>query len=388
MRWPNPLRRILLISVAGAACAEPIPAGADRGVAGPTSPDDPTDPGSDGASDGADGGAADGADGSTDSGAPGGGPAFSGVTTFSYIRDGVLVCDADLAWQGTAYAGDCADCAFQFAIGAAPVADRSPPGCDLLSHLAYTLIYPDPDVAMVLAYAPTFGDRSGVLLTGYGLPDLGAPGPYWLGDLGSAADPDGAVTWDGAALAWSLSRAGVEVEERVAPLLRDCGGLVESDATTAFPAEEERTGSLPCDGPESFDSTHIDRWTLRTDGGPIALTVDAPTPDASADLVLLVNDPDGCTVAAADDNFTCSAPPLAGACPSLATDLPAGAWTVVVAHRNACAGRVVEYRLSVVGAAGPLMVESDDLERLRRHPTRVDSVGRATVRGGAATGGR
>jgi hypothetical protein len=89
--------------------------------------------------------------------------------------------------------------------------------------------------------------------------------------------------------------------------------------------------------------------------------------------MLLDNDPDGCTVATTDDNFVCAAPPLSGTCPSLATDLPAGAWTVVVAHRNACAAGPVEYRLSVAGAAGPLLLESDDLERLRRHPTQVHS---------------
>ena len=104
--------------------------------------------------------------------------------------------------------------------------------------------------------------------------------------------------------------------------------------------------------------------------------------------MLLDNDPDGCTVATTDDNFVCAAPPLSGTCPSLATDLPAGAWTVVVAHRNACAAGPVEYRLSVAGAAGPVVPESDDLERLRRHPTRVHSAGRATVRGGPAVSGR
>lgn len=387
MRWPAPPWRILLGGALIAACADPAPIGSDRGVAGPTSPDDPAEDGADGASDGADG-EGDGADGSTDSGQDGTTPAFSGLTTFTFTRDGERVCDADLAWQGTDYAGDCADCAFQFAVGATAVDDRSPPGCDLLSHLAYTLVYPDPDVAMVLAYAPTLGDRSGVLLTGYGLPELGSPGPYWLGDLGSADDPGGTVSWDGAALSWSLTRAGVEVEERVTPLLRDCGGIIESDATMAFPAEEERAGELPCEGPDAGDSTHIDAWTMQTAGGPVAVTVEAPTPGASADLVLLLNDPEGCTVAVADDNFACAAAPLAGACPSLATELPAGEWTVVVAHRNACDGAAADYRLSVAGAAGPLVLDSDDLERTRRHPTVVTSAGRATVRGGAVADGR
>lgn len=337
--------------------------------------DDTDDPGDDDGSNDGQGGA----DGTDDTGELPPEPGFAGRTTFTWASHGDLVCDADLLWRGAPYPGDCPECLFQFGIETTVQANRSTADCVLGSHPSYTLVYPDPDVTMVVGWAQEYGSRRDTLLVGYGLPELGYPGPYWLGNLGHRGSPNPPTLSDSGALTWDLARTDYDTERVRGPFRDDCGDLEESTALGEFPSPTDLAGSLPCDATDGRESSAVDRYEVLATGGRLTVMVDTVDSATAGDLSVLLNTPDGCSVVAADNNFACSHAPTVGDCPSFSAELEPGVYTLYVKHRNRCTSSRVDYVLSVGGRVESATLLDDDLARFRYSPWALTSDGSATA---------
>ncbi len=278
------------------------------------------------------------------------------VTTFGQSDPLTTICDLDLSLQGSPVAEPCEGCALDLDIQAEASSDRSQEACQpspLLTWLpsgAYT--------ALRLAWAETtpldvWGEVTNALLAGHALADVGfeAPGPSWQA-VAFDDHPHGQAEWDETVLRWQYE----EEVYTVAPSAYNiCSWIHVSFAAQALEGEHQGSSTLDCAG------EFMDVWSFVA-SGQTDLTIDTTAADSAADLMLLVNDAEThCTLAQADDNFSCSYAPANGACPSMRVDLePGRSYHAVVMNNGSCTGETASYTLTIDSAQDPELQLVDD----------------------------
>ena len=168
------------------------------------------------------------------------------------------------------------------------------------------------------------------------------------------------ASFDGSTLEWGGT---VTASEDLLPGA-DCGGLVESTSTEAYPGGF--TGSYVEESTLDCDGLIYDAWSFDASAGDtVEITVDTTDADTAFDPVMVIHDESACWVGAADDNFDCEYAPTAYQCPSQALDIPAdGTYTVVVWSYGSCvdtAGTGIgDYSITVNNAGSALTQTADD----------------------------
>lgn len=229
------------------------------------------------------------------------------------LLDSAFVCDNTISLSGTAVSGSCVDCDFVFDLSSEVTEDRSAADCEM--NPLYSYVATDHLIHPRLGFASTavlYGERgyedyNDVLFAGFSADYRDAPGgSYYPGPYYWATTWDGpylqlgwADTQDGT-LSWGVSD---DQDVIVWTHLQDCGDLVWSDATVPYGGEAV-TGQVSC------SIADIDGWGVwAEEGEQVWVTVDAPVVDTAFNPWFVVNDPSGCTILEAWNNYACSGTP-------------------------------------------------------------------------------
>jgi hypothetical protein len=264
---------------------------------------------------------------------------FEGALSYTSDRDGARICDVQVALEGTEYAGECEDCEFAFVMTGTVTEDNSYDGCDLES--LYTWVPENKGYDLLLGYASNWTSETGaiyesLLMTGFSASyEFGTFGPYWEYLVHSESTSD-SISVDDDQVSWAFERSLVEVESY--NYLNECEELAWSESGSAFSGVDEDAQRVACDG------STVDVWEVDVAAGEeLAITLDMVSEDTAFDAWFWINDPEGCTIAAADDNFECSYAPIAYGCPSIIIAEEAGAYQFVVQSLGQCTGKHAGY---------------------------------------------
>ncbi len=272
--------------------------------------------------------------------------------------DGGVVCDADIAFSGTPYTGDCADCTFGFNIDASVTADRGTSDCELNPLLSYV---PSGDVSnLAMLYWETFeysgyygsatydnlwGTAFEYSYYGYAYPDT-----QYIGAEGYGNE----MIVDGADISWSVIDSATDYIYET-PYGADCSTASSTGTDPTAPVTGGESAS------EDLDTTTgtVDAWTVTTDGlTDLVITVDTVDLATAFDPAFTVYDESECYATSADDIFDCTYT-FAYQCPGATFTAPAaGTWTVLVDAYSA-ADATAQYTLAVTGGTGLTLVGDD-----------------------------
>jgi hypothetical protein len=269
-----------------------------------------------------------------------GGEKLDGSIEFLTDLDGLPICDATILYSGTPYTGTCDDCAWGYSVVGTDVRNDGTPECYLFPPLTFIPDSRYPD--LYLAFAPE-RITEGYLgsYTAYDVLEVGSSGlssPFEVSYEGSTT---GTFSEKGDDIAWTF--LGYELHYDMGnAFYADCGSLAESEANRAYGGEGQ-SSTIDCEG------FLTDVWSFEaTPGETIQITVDTVTADTAFDPWFYLNDPLGCTILLADDNFRCTFEPLAYRCPSGTFEaLTAGTYEIEVHSMGACTGKTAAYSLGV-----------------------------------------
>ena len=264
---------------------------------------------------------------------------FEGSLSYTSVRDGARICDVQVALEGTEYVGECDECEFAFVMTGTVTEDKSYDGCDL--EALYSWVPEQEGYDLLLGYASNWTSGAttyeDLFMTGFSASyDFGTFGPYWEYLVHAGSDSD-SVSVEEDQLSWAFERSMVEVESYT--YLNECEDLTWSETGAPFSGDTEEAQRVACDG------STVDVWEVDlTDGEELAVTLDMVSEDTAFDAWFFINDPEGCTVLAADDNYECSYAPIAYGCPSAIVAAEAGAYQVVVQSLGQCTGKHAGYQ--------------------------------------------
>ena len=265
---------------------------------------------------------------------------FEGSLAYTSVRDGALICDVQVALQGTEYAGDCEDCEFAFVMEGTVSEDNSYSGCELDS--LYSWVPSTEGYDLLLGYASDWTADGGLeyqdlLMTGFSASyEFGTFGPYWEYLAHSESGSDGSVLVENDQVTWAFERSTLEVESY--NYYNACDELAWSEGKVAYGGDEEEANRVECDG------STVDVWEFDVaEGEEVAITLDTVSSDTAFDAWFWINDSEGCSVAAADDNHACTHSPIAYSCPALIFDGEPGVYQLVVQSLGQCTGENAGY---------------------------------------------
>jgi hypothetical protein len=269
-----------------------------------------------------------------------------GTLTYNFTYDGTPVCDFVESVTTTPYEGDCADCTFAMVPTTTVTEDNGTADCspDPLYSLQGGSIYANLFMLHLDTYEGYYGDYTNAFQVGFAVDYAAYGGGYYEGPYFSTLSYDSSYystfTVDDSSLAWTFASEGYGQD--FGSYYTYCSYFYGYQTYGVYPGTAD-TSSLDCDG------EIIDTWTFEgVEGGTAYVTVDTVADETAFDPRMWVNDPDGCTIAAADDSFACTYPPPTYECPGvIVEDLTAGTYTVVVNSYGDCAGETADYSLAV-----------------------------------------
>ena len=310
---------------------------------------------------------------------------IAATVVYSDSVDGVPACDMVVDIVGTKYTGYCDGCDFSFETEGTLVEDLSTPECD--QNPKYTWYHDGGVIIPWLMvhwdnYQTYYGSYTNVFFSGYSADYSAYGGDYFAGPYFTVLHFDGttsdtAFTRTGDDIEWTLNGADSVYLSNYA---YDCGISDVSPATASYAGTFEQTEDVAC------DAQSADVWTfVAEEGATYAITVDTVAAATAFDATFHINDPDGCYLIIADDNFTCSFPPPNYACPSYElTNAAAGEYQVVVYENTwdtaECVdGTIGEYVIRVDAVADPLLaLTQDDVATYALKETTVSMTGTIT----------
>ncbi|MCB9743575.1 MAG: putative metal-binding motif-containing protein [Alphaproteobacteria bacterium] len=269
------------------------------------------------------------------------------------------LCDATYSLTGETFSGDCNDCDFAFDVAATLEDDHGYGDCAPDPVFSFTdngfIIDPTLGFWTEYVHSSTYGDYVyndafangiGVDYTSYGYGIY--PGPYWqlLASTYDGDPGDDAVAYSAPLLTWHV-RDATATREGDNLYYNTCSSTVTSYAYVPYDAPSGHTSTLGC------NDYYVDAWSFDlSDASRFRVTVDTIAADTAADLAFWVNDPDGCTVIWADDNFDCAYEPTDWQCPSarMVVSGNPGTYTVYVKTWGSCTapdGLLGAYDISV-----------------------------------------
>lgn len=288
---------------------------------------------------------------------------FAGSVTVSSSFDGVVECDAAADLTGENYTGDCDDCDFAVAIESTITTDNSTSDCGYYPYYSFIEAgsYYDLFLAHAEEYSGYYYDYTDAFMSGWSYSyeyygnTYDYPGPY-ITTISYDGSSYGTFSRTGNDIAWTLETSGT-YNDYPSAYYDDCGSYAEfSYSETSATATETGTGDVDCDG------YIADVWTFEADGSAVVVSVDTTIGATAFDPVLWVSGPDECTIAYADDNYTCSYPPPKYECPTAELDTTeAGTYTVVVVSSGySCTDTTKgDYSVSVEGGTGLTQIQDD-----------------------------
>ncbi len=299
--------------------------------------------------------------------------------------DGEAACDLTVDIVGSKYTGYCDGCDFSFETEATVVDDQSTDACDQVDY--WTWYYDGgPYVPWLMIhwneYSSYYGSYSNVFRSGVAIDYTMYGGGYYVGPYFATLHYDGSsgdttFTRTGDDIAWTLnSTASVYL----GAYSYDCGISEWSYAEYAYAGDFEITEDIAC------DAMSADVWTFQAvEGATYSITVDTIAAGTAFDATFHMNDPDGCYLVTADDNFDCSFPPPTYACPSYElTGATAGEYQIVVYENTydptECVdGTIGEYVIRVDAEEDPMLVlAQDDIATYAEKVTSVSLTGTIT----------
>ena len=295
-----------------------------------------------------------------------------GTVEYEVVADGVIRCDATIAFTGVPYAGFCPTCEFAFEVEATVTRDDGSQACfysPLFSLYENSAMFTSPTA---IGFAPTyeyFGSTlQNVLLVGftYLYEDGEVAGPY-------AEYPElfydgsyygGHASFDGKALAWGLEMgAGTAHYSHLEGWRYDyypgfCSFDYVSEATAPYDAGHTVYGSLPCTR-NAIDVFMFDGES----GGTAGITLDVTGGNPDLDPMMWVYGPDSCVERLGDANFACTVG--GNLCPAMSLPTEAAEYLLVVMNSDRCKddpGSPSEYRLDVASSWDPVVTPLVDDE--------------------------
>ena len=239
------------------------------------------------------------------------GETWVGELSYEILRNTVTTCDLRVSLTGTAVSGVCEDCDFAFQVFP-EVLDQGDSDCTGVP--VYTLLADEKYKNLYLGFATFYPVTSAysfdletyhdVMMVGHGLDysDIGGgyyPGPYWSWASWDGPYVDqGWADWDGQTLSWGLDEFEAAYFHNY---YNSCYTTDWSEANTFYNTGEVVTGEVDCIG------TVMDGWGVQLHAGQdVTVSVDSPDPDAYFTPTVFINGPDGCAVAKAKENYTCT----------------------------------------------------------------------------------
>lgn len=279
------------------------------------------------------------------------------------------LCDVSSTIEGSTYSGNCDGCDFAFDMTsqATQQVGSCPAGWEgTVLRLEEDTVVRHPVLAFWDEYILVDGDveyvyydvlANGVAVDysayGYGY----YPGPYWqfLAWTYAGGGEDGEVRVREFSsftdLTWGAERVTyIEYGDRVS--YNYCGEYLEGAEDDQGPWFEDVRGSSTLDCRDLYQ----DVWEFEVGpGDSFRVSVDTVAADSAADFAFWINDPTGCTVHYADDNFACTYSPREYSCPAAEyeTEIP-GTYQIIVKNWGSCIdSEEGEYEVSI-GVSDPL----------------------------------
>lgn len=267
------------------------------------------------------------------------GASLSGTNHYFFSSYGSTVCDNEIAVFGNAFTGTCVNCEWAFEISSELVSGN--PDCGMYAPLSLVpdATYPALFLGLSSAYPSYNYYLYDVFMVGYSA-DADPVSPTWIP---WSAWPNSTFTRYGNDFTWTFD---YEIPAYAYTITYDfynyCGNFLTSYASQAYEGEEAES-TLPCDG------SGVDIWSFDAIAGDtLSITADTASKERASDLAFVYDDPEGCTLGAADDNFDCTYAPSAYQCPSASFVAEStGTYRVLVFTWGQCVGRSADYNLKV-----------------------------------------
>lgn len=282
---------------------------------------------------------------------------ISGSVVYQTSTGGVADCDVEIAYTGTPYTGDCADCTFAFDVEGEIVRDDSVSDCTLSP--TYSLVPNDTYTALGLIFWEVFEGYYGSYYNVFGTqyyyyyPGYGELGPYTAYQYYSPSYYDvGTLTWDGTNIAWEMSGDSTSYLYYSA-YGGECATSAGVDESATATGEETGTSDHHCG-----ETYAVDVWSFESTTGVATVTVDTVASETAFDPYIYVADENGCFIdstgygATSDDGVECTFAPAAYECPSAEISSGAGTYYVIVGSYGSCNGTAGEYEIRVDGGSG------------------------------------
>ena len=241
----------------------------------------------------------------------------------SVDQEGAVFCDVELELAGRPYGAGCSDCEFAFHVTPTVLRDDSPEECVLPSLWTYVDddFITDGGLGWAASTATFEGEPLSDALVAVGRLD----GFGWqsAGMIGEET-PRAEVDWDGQTLHWTYGFQETSGEQ----LLEDssCGERENIDALLEGDPQYSARGEVDC-GEATADVYTFEGLA----GEKMKFILDTVSADTAFDTMLVINDPQGCSVAESDDAFRCSYDPLDFECAGGSfTPASTGTYQVVV----------------------------------------------------------
>ena len=255
-----------------------------------------------------------------------------GALSYRYEYDGVAICDLDVAVKGSAFTGDCDDCAFAFEVDQAEATrDDSTSGC---GYPAWATLLPESSSADLVigwwdelrspysyyyeyyydyGYEPYYGYGStyyDVLQVGYMSGTSVNWTLLWHRDMGSG---HAAVSDDGE-LAWELGSSTTSIDGTPA-LWSECDdGYWDSSSGVSYIGDSPDEGELGCD--PYYVEFYADSWAFDAEAGTeYGVSVDVIDASGYFSTYAVVVNAEACMEAYSYGAFACSEG--YGSCPSM-----------------------------------------------------------------------
>lgn len=287
-------------------------------------------------------------------------PTFFGSLTYLSTVNGVAECDFDVAIVGRAIS-PCTGCSWAYRLDNYVTEDRAADcGPPPLAQF-YGLVEGDEVQDLRFAYAPTWVDPnsgesySDALLAAFNyIEPNGAVTPVDFQPWALPARGD-VVTVRGNEVSFELAYEyeGDDVSPDIFTLCDDVGVDVPGDEGAA-PSGLTAIDDIACSG-----AADLYELILPT-AGPVHVSVDTIATDTAFDPAFTINH-EGCSIAFADDEFTCTFEPRAYECPAIElAELAAGTYTIAVFGYDSCVGDRGAYEITVAASAGATLALARD----------------------------
>jgi len=284
---------------------------------------------------------------------------FTGSVDFVLKRGSDTVCDSTIDLVGTAVAGVCEGCEFEFEIDATITRDDNDEECNLPTAL--TFVTSEGSGQAYLAFAKSYTGRDFIgesatftdaFLTGYDGDDTSLG---WTVTADSTGLTYGILDRTGDDLDWSYYLSQAYGSGDLYGYDDSCGTVPKSGADEALTFTWTANETLDCAGLQA------DVWTFDTPtvDTQVAVTVDTVGADSAFDPVFWIDAPDGCTLVVADDNFACTYVPTAFSCPAAGIYSEKGTHSIVVRSQGSCTGKTSDYVIRVDGVSGLTLAQDD-----------------------------